>query len=189
MPCLDAVGARSVVEVGAYAGDLTRLLLEWADMTGRPRRRHRPDAAARPGRARRGAAGLTLVHETSLEALGHIELPDVVIVDGDHNYYTVREELRLIGERAPGAELPLLLFHDVGWPHGRRDAYYVPELIPESDRRPLREGGGLFPGERGTIPGGLPYKWVAAEEGGSATECSRRSRTSWRSGRAYGWSS
>ncbi len=62
--------------------------------------------------------------------------------------------------------MPLLLFHDVGWPHGRRDAYYVPELIPESDRRPLREGGGLFPGERGTIPGGLPYKWVAAEEGG-----------------------
>ncbi len=27
---LDAAAARSVVEVGAYAGDLTRLLLEWA---------------------------------------------------------------------------------------------------------------------------------------------------------------
>ena len=35
------------------------------------------------------------------------------MIDGDHNYFTVREELRLIGERAPGAELPLLLFHDV----------------------------------------------------------------------------
>ena len=34
---------------------------------------------------------------------GNIPLPDAVIVDGDHNYYTVSEELRLIGERAPGA--------------------------------------------------------------------------------------
>jgi hypothetical protein len=30
LPCLDAAGARSVVEVGAYAGDLTELLAEWA---------------------------------------------------------------------------------------------------------------------------------------------------------------
>ncbi|MGH3672046.1 MAG: hypothetical protein ACRDSH_15670 [Pseudonocardiaceae bacterium] len=28
--CLDVGGSRSVVEVGAYAGDLTRFLLEWA---------------------------------------------------------------------------------------------------------------------------------------------------------------
>ncbi len=31
---LDASGARSVVEVGAYAGDLTGLLLEWAAGSG-----------------------------------------------------------------------------------------------------------------------------------------------------------
>ena len=54
-----------------------------------------------------------------------------MIIDGDHNYFTVSEELRLIGERAPGAELPLLLFHDVCWPHGRRDDYFDAELIPE----------------------------------------------------------
>ena len=55
----------------------------------------------------------------------------MVVIDGDHNYYTVSEELRLIGERAAGAELPLLLFHDVCWPHARRDDYFAPELIPE----------------------------------------------------------
>ncbi len=32
--CLDARGARSVLEVGAYAGDLTRELLDWAADTG-----------------------------------------------------------------------------------------------------------------------------------------------------------
>src|SRR5947208_16209753 len=31
--CLHAVGARSVVEVGAYAGDLTRVLADWAQGT------------------------------------------------------------------------------------------------------------------------------------------------------------
>ncbi len=39
---------------------------------------------------------LDLVLETSHEALGHIELADAVVIDGDHNYYTVHEELRLI---------------------------------------------------------------------------------------------
>jgi hypothetical protein len=166
VPCLDAVGARSVVEVGAYAGDLTRLLLDWAQTADA----HvvAIDPLPQPGLNALGEErdDLTLVHETSLEALGRIDLPDAVILDGDHNYYTVSQELRVIGDRAPGDDLPLLLFHDVGWPHARRDAYYMPELIPESERQPLHEGGGLFPGVRGTVPGALPYKWIAAEEGG-----------------------
>jgi Methyltransferase domain len=166
VPCLDAVGARSVVEVGAYAGDLTRLLVDWAATADA----HvvAIDPLPQPGlvQLEREHGDLTLVRETSLEALGRIELPDAVVIDGDHNYYTVSEELRLIGDRAAGDELPLLLFHDVGWPHARRDAYYVPELIPEGERQPLHEGGGLFPGVRGTVPGALPYKWIAAEEGG-----------------------
>ena len=61
----------------------------------------------------------------------HLTTNHVVVIDGDHNYWTVSEELRLLSERAPGAELPLLLFHDVCWPHARRDDYFAPELIPE----------------------------------------------------------
>ena len=34
LPCLDAAGARSVVEVGAYAGDLTEALARWAADAG-----------------------------------------------------------------------------------------------------------------------------------------------------------
>ncbi|MEA2401031.1 MAG: hypothetical protein QOK00_1434 [Thermoleophilaceae bacterium] len=166
VPCLDAVGARSVVEVGAYAGDLTGLLLEWAGKANA--RVVAVDPLPQPGleALSEQRSELELVRETSLEAFQHMELPDVVIIDGDHNYFTVSEELRAIGERASGAALPLLLFHDVAWPHGRRDAYYTPELIPEDRRQPIKEGGGLFPGNPGTQPGGLPYKWVAAEEGG-----------------------
>ena len=93
-------------------------------------------------------AEVELVRETSLDALPQVPPADVVIVDGDHNYHVVSEELRLIAERAPGAELPLLLFHDVAWPHGRRDDYFDPEQIPEGRRHPVAgSSGGIFPGE------------------------------------------
>ena len=74
----------------------------------------------------------------------------------------------MIGERAPGDELPLLLFHDVCWPHGRRDDYFDRRADPADYRQPLvGEGAGIFPGDRGTPPGGLPYPRSAAREGGA----------------------
>ena len=82
----DAVGARSVVEVGAYAGDLTRVLVDWAGQSGAAVPAIDPSPQDGAGRARRGARSLELIRETSLEALPKIELPDVVIIDGDHNY-------------------------------------------------------------------------------------------------------
>ena len=110
---------------------------------------------------------LELVRETSLEALPRIPMPDAVIIDGDHNYFTVSEELRLIGERAPGTDIPLLFFHDVCWPHARRDDYFAPELIPDDYRHPLvGSEKGLFPGEPGVVTGGVPYPKSAAQEGG-----------------------
>ena len=43
---------------------------------------------------------LEVVEETSLEALRHLPIADAIVLDGDHNYYTLSEELRLIAERA-----------------------------------------------------------------------------------------
>ena len=166
VPVLDASGAKSVVEVGAYAGDLTGLLVEWAGGSGArvwaidpaPRKPLVELAEQRPQ--------LELVRATSHEALAEIPLPDAANIDGDHNYYTVSEELRIVAHRAAGADLPLLIFHDVGWPHGRRDDYYDPSLVPEEARQPIHEGAGVFPGEPGIRPGGLPYRYAAAREGG-----------------------
>src|SRR5215212_8344842 len=165
LPCLDTVGARSVAEVGAYAGDLTRVLVDWAAKSGARVAAIDPSPQDSLVELARENDALELVRETSLEALRHVEIPDAVVIDGDHNHYTVSEELRLIDERA-GSELPLLLFHDVSWPHGRRDDYYAPELVPEDRRQPIAEGGGLFPGVEGVRPGGLPYRGAAAREGG-----------------------
>jgi hypothetical protein len=167
LPCLDAVGARSVVEVGAYAGDFTRVLVAWAARSGATVQAIDPSPQPDLIALAEANAGLELIRRTSLDALRDIPLPDAVVIDGDHNYFTVAEELRLIGERAPGAELPLLLFHDVGWPHGRRDDYFDYDAIPPEARHPLANGdGGLYPGVRGLHRDGLPYPRSAAHEGG-----------------------
>ena len=166
VPLLDAAGAKSVVEVGAYAGDLTGLLVEWAGGSGArvwaidpsPRKPLVELAEQHPD--------LELVRQTSHAALAEIPLPDAAIIDGDHNYFTVSEELRIIGERAKDAALPLILLHDVCWPHGRRDDYFAPDQIPAEYRQPTVEGGTLFPGVPGVRAGGLMYRWPAAREGG-----------------------
>ena len=166
IPCLDAIPARSVVEVGAYAGDLTGLLLQWAAHSKARIVAIDPVPQEELTQLAEDHPELDLIAETSVNALGNIPRPDAVVIDGDHNYWTVSEELRLIGEHGSGADLPLLFFHDVTWPHARRDDYYDPTLIPAEYRQPIEEGAGLFPGVPGVRPGGLPYRWPAAREGG-----------------------
>jgi hypothetical protein len=163
--CLDAAEARSVIEVGSYAGDLTGLLLEWAAQRSGTVTAIDPAPQEALARLDRDRPDLQLIREASVDALQRVELPDAIVIDGDHNYWTVSEELRIIGERSPDG-LPLLLFHDVAWPHARRDAYYTPETIPDEHRQPTTQNGGLLPDEPGTRLGGLPYPWPAAREGG-----------------------
>src|SRR5215213_5116865 len=153
LPCLDAAGVRTIAEVGAFAGDLTRVLVDWA--AGAGARVAAIDPAPQPAllALEREHPELELIRDTSLAALPRIALPDAIVLDGDHNYWTVGEELRLIDERAPGADMPLLLFHDACWPHGRRDDYFAPEQIPAEHRHPVAgDGGGLMPGEPGRAP-------------------------------------
>jgi hypothetical protein len=164
--CRDAAAPRSLVEVGAYAGDVTRMLVHWA--AGAPiEQLVSIDPVPQPELEALAAehAELELVRRTSVDALPTLAAADAYIIDGDHNYHTVSEELRLIAQAA-GDRLPLLLCHDVCWPHARRDSYYTPEEIPAEHRRPMAQGAYVFPGVTGVHDGGLIYKWAAAEEGG-----------------------
>jgi hypothetical protein len=166
--CLDAAAPQSLVEVGAYAGDLTRMLLAWADTTSGVKLVSidpKPQPALESLTQERD--DLELARQASHDALPQIAAADAYIVDGDHNYYTVAEELRLIAAAA-GDQMPLLICHDVGWPHARRDSYYTPEAIPAEHRQPMAQGAYLFPGVEGTNDGGLIYQWPAKQEGGPA---------------------
>jgi hypothetical protein len=166
--CLEAAEVRSVLEIGSYEGELTEFLLDWAadrevvvaGLDPLPPEKLRELAARRPE--------LELIERTSHDHLEQLDaLPDAIVIDGDHNYHTLSEELRLIAEKAGGGgAFPLLLFHDVLWPHARRDTYYAPERIPDDSRQPLGHNVGLVPGNPDTNPLGLPFIWAALREGG-----------------------
>lgn len=167
LACLDAASAETVLEIGAFKGELTVDLLDWAASSGASIAGVDPVPPDELLELSRNRPELELLQETSHDVLAQLEaLPDAIVIDGDHNYFTLREELRLIGERSSGSTIPLLFFHDVCWPHARRDTYYAPERIPEDQRQPLGHNVGLAPREPGVSEMGLPFIWAAEREGG-----------------------
>ncbi len=169
-PVFDAVGARRVVEIGAARGETTVLMLE---RLGPDAELHVIDPVPEfdPTDHERQFPGRYIFHrDTSHNVLPVLGPMDVALVDGDHNWYTVYNELKMLeaGARRSGALLPVLIMHDVGWPYGRRDLYYDPEKVPEADRQPYRQAG-MRPGHVELLAnGGLnPTMYNAEVEGGS----------------------
>ena len=105
---------------------------------------------------------------TSLDELPKLDGSfDCILIDGDHNWYTVYNELKVIFDRdllKPGG---IVFFHDVEWPYGRRDLYYQPELIPHEYRHPY-EKKGIVRGKSELSVGAYNSQfWNAIHEGGS----------------------
>jgi hypothetical protein len=146
-PVLSAAEAKTVVEIGAEKGLNTSRLGEWAAKHGASIHVIDPNPEFDFG-----AAGHLVNHNArSLEALPLIERPDAVLIDGDHNWYTVTEELRLLERMS--TLWPVTFVHDIGWPYGRRDMYYEPESIPAEYRQPYARSG-MVPGRSPLSPDG-----------------------------------
>ena len=78
----------------------------------------------------------------SLDVLPGIEdVFDCILIDGDHNWFTVFSELVLIAKMGLLKQGGLILLHDTAWPYARRDMYYDPPSIPESFRHPNARKG------------------------------------------------
>ncbi len=166
-PLLDAIGARSIVEIGAGRGEHAELLLEYCAAHNGTLTIIDPspslDIAAW---RRRWGQRLTLLLEPSLTALPKLPSADVVFVDGDHNWYTVTEELRLLHAHRSTAGLPpLLVLHDTDWPYAHRDMYYAPERIPKEHCRPYSRSG-MVPGQTGLDSAGVHATYLNANEAG-----------------------
>ena len=102
-PVVTAVGASRVVEIGALRGETTVKMFDALGPRGRAPR-HRSRAGLRSSRARRGFPGRYVFHRApSLDVLPSLPPMDVALVDGDHNWYTVYHELKLLAEVARDA--------------------------------------------------------------------------------------
>lgn len=89
-----------------------------------------------------GDPRVTVARGRSLEVLPALEGPfDCFLIDGDHNWYTVYNELSTIADRSLLRRGGVILLHDIRWPYARRDLYYEPEAIPAACRHPWARQG------------------------------------------------
>lgn len=114
-------------------------------------------------------SNLRFYKDLSLNVIPVIGKFDVGIIDGDHNWYTVYNELKSIevSHSDNPDSFPVLIFHDIGWPYGRRDLYYNHATIPDEYVQPYAKKG-MRPGSKALAEqGGLNRQLHnAIEEGG-----------------------
>lgn len=142
-PFLAASDGAPIVEIGAGSGATTAKLAAFSAERGTEL--HVIDPAPRfdPASLKRRFPHLRFHRERSHDALEKIGPAGTVLIDGDHNWYTVHGELTRLERIAEssGRAFPLVLLHDVEWPYGRRDLYYNPEAIPAEWRQPWERRG------------------------------------------------
>jgi hypothetical protein len=119
--------------------------------------------------AERNRAHLTFYEDLSLNVIRRLPRVDIAMVDGDHNWYTVYNELKQLEELHGSDPLaqPVILAHDLSWPYGRRDQYYNPDNIPAGFRQPYAREG-ILPNKSELVPakGMNAHMYNASHEGG-----------------------
>lgn len=167
-PILAALRPRRVVEIGSLAGETTGRVLAALPPEAEF---HVIDPAPEAGLlelSHEHSDRLVLHRDLSLNVLPELEPADLVLIDGDHNWYTVYNELRALREtsRRAGVPMPVCILHDVGWPYGRRDMYYNPETVPAEFRQEYSRDG-IVLGRGALDPRGMNAGFAnAVREGG-----------------------
>ena len=127
-----ASGARSVCEIGSQGGIFSQELRRLYDEGHIDRLTFVDPSPSATVASLADGGNCRVVAGLSLDVLGGLEPHDLYVVDGDHNYHTVSNELRLIFRNSDA----VAVLHDVGWPCATRDMYYSPETVPAEARHP-----------------------------------------------------
>lgn len=168
MPILQKIQPKMIGEIGAAEGGNTRVLYNFLQQNGG--KLHTIDPFPRGTFlqwVQQVAPTVTHFAEFSLKCIPDTGRIETWFVDGDHNWYTVFNELKLIDDLAQKNNLPALIFmHDVGWPCGRRDMYYNPSAIPAEFVQPCSNQIGLSFAKSASPVGALKGPYWALQEGG-----------------------
>lgn len=154
LPCLAAAQARDIVEIGAEFGGMSKTLGDFVTAAGGELVSIDPAPKTAFVEWSRSFPASRHIASCSLEVIATLSGIDAWVIDGDHNYYTVANELRAIEAVSRRDGKPLLAFlHDVGWPCARRDSYYAPDRIPPEHRHPFDYRGGAVLDRDALVPG------------------------------------
>ena len=168
-PLIDAAAPARVLEIGAEFGWNTRVLLERGRTAGffldivdpAPHPAFHEELAKFDG-------GYAFHAAKSLDVISLLPAADFVLLDGDHNWYTVYHELQALFLRAhvAGVAPPIVVMHDLAWPYARRDMYYDVTAIVEGERHPYARRG-FVPGQSALTEHGINGHFAnALHEGG-----------------------
>jgi hypothetical protein len=147
-PIFETVEPKRVLEIGADAGWNTRNILTYCRATGTKADIIDPVPAPSLQAVMADYPEEHTYHRLrSVLAIPALEAPDIALIDGDHNWWTVYRELELLYGLATDrkAAPPVILLHDVAWPYARRDMYYDPEAIQPTERH-AHAHLGMLPG-------------------------------------------
>ena len=153
---VDAAQCKNILEIGAESGTRTKVLLKYVKQVNGHLHCIDPVPGFDANKFQEdNAEVLTFYEDLSLNVLANITGIDLAMVDGDHNWYTVVNELKMIekAHRHDPLHQPMTFVHDIGWPYGRRDLYYDPSTIPQQFQNKY-ERMGMLPNKEGLIPGG-----------------------------------
>ncbi|MFH1670330.1 MAG: class I SAM-dependent methyltransferase, partial [Patescibacteria group bacterium] len=142
-PLIKACDPHIVVEIGTGTAALTRKLLTFCSERGAILHSVDPEPDCDIEELTKQYGSTFIFHrDFSFSVLSKIGSCDVVFIDGDHNWYTVYNELKILELSCHNpADFPLVILHDTGWPYGFRDTYIDPERIPPPFLQPYKKGG------------------------------------------------
>lgn len=149
-PIFEAVKPKNIIEIGSDNGGHTKNILNYCKQHNACLHVIDPLPKYSTQELEESYKGNVILHkDLSLNSINKIDKFDMVLIDGDHNWYTVFNELKLIEKKSKEIKqnFPIVLFHDIGWPYAKRDLYYDPNTVPEKYRHEHKKAG-LIPGEK-----------------------------------------
>jgi hypothetical protein len=168
-PLLDVMDAKYLLQIGAYKGDHTRLLLQYCKAAKGSLIVVEPFVLPELERILDESEYSILFSKKSHDALPQISTRvDAVLLNGDLNYHTVYGDLLAIADvaRRTSGAFPTVILKSMSWPYARRDMYYDPESIPGENRHDY-ERMGMTPWSPGLVGRAINAPFFnACKEGG-----------------------
>lgn len=131
-PIFDKIEPKLIIEIGSDVGLNTKKILSYCSAVGNAKLISIDPSPSFDVESIKNEYDKFFIpiKDLSLNSLKTLENYDVILIDGDHNWYTVYNELKIIENKFNQNNFPLIFFHDISWPYGRRDLYYNPDTIP-----------------------------------------------------------
>lgn len=130
LPLLEIAEPKKIAEIGVEFAGNTKVLLEYIEKYNAELHSIEPLPSEQTAKLFNKQKNAYLYKNKSLSVIDKLPTISTWFIDGDHNWYTVYNELMAIHKKCSQLKESMIFLHDVGFPWARRDLYYNPSDIP-----------------------------------------------------------